>query len=139
MPAASCCGWWRGAECALPIVNSGKQRYFSSTSKITDSGAAATAIASGQKTYNKAIGVDADGEPIANIVEFASGREMATGVISTSSITHATPACFYAHNIDRYNYEMIAQDLPPHRSPTLPAQACSISRSAVTKTTLQTA
>lgn len=92
----------------FPVIGLSK---VSSTSKITDSGAAATAIASGQKTYNKAIGVDADGEPIANIVEFASGREMATGVISTSSITHATPACFYAHNIDRNNYEMIAQDL----------------------------
>lgn len=65
--------------------------------KITDSAAGATAFANGQKSYNGAIGVDLDSMPIENITEILSRSGYSTGVISSSSITHATPACFYAH------------------------------------------
>ena len=69
----------------------------SSSDVITDSAAGATAFASGVKTYNGAIGVTSDTLAIETIVEQISPKGISTGLISTSSITHATPACFYAH------------------------------------------
>ena len=69
----------------------------SSSDKITDSAAGATAFASGIKTYNGAIGVAPDTNSVPTIMEELSAKGWATGLISTSSITHATPACFFAH------------------------------------------
>ena len=78
---------------------------------ITDSAASATAIACGVKTYNGAIGVNKDSLSVNTIVEILSIKGLSTGVISTSSITHATPASFYAHVKQRSMYEDIAADL----------------------------
>ncbi|MCX6149202.1 MAG: alkaline phosphatase [Ignavibacteriales bacterium] len=64
---------------------------------ITDSAAGATALASGYKTNNKYIGVDSAKIPLLNIFEFAKKHKLSTGVVVTSSITNATPACFVAH------------------------------------------
>ena len=83
----------------------------SSTVKITDSAAGATAFSAGKKSYNGAIGVDADTTSIPNIVEILSQSGWETGVISTSTITHATPACFYAHVKSRNMHEEIAAQL----------------------------
>lgn len=68
-----------------------------SDSKITDSAAAATAYSAGVSTYNGAIGVDPDSNSVTTIIEVAQSRGMATGLVATSSITHATPAAFAAH------------------------------------------
>jgi alkaline phosphatase len=76
----------------------------------TDSAAGGTALSSGQKTSNGAIGVDIDQKPIINIREKAEAKGLATGVISTSAITHATPASFVAHQPQRKMYEEIAAD-----------------------------
>lgn len=64
---------------------------------VTDSAAAATAMASGKKTNNHAIGVDANGKPLVTVLEEAKRGGKATGLISTSRITDATPAVFAAH------------------------------------------
>ncbi len=93
----------------FPVV--GLIKTSAANSLITDSGAAATALASGIKTYNGAIGVAMDTSSVANIVEHVSLKGMATGVIATSSITHATPACFYAHTKSRASHEEIALSL----------------------------
>jgi len=77
---------------------------------ITDSAAAATAFACGKKTYNGAIAVDKDTMEITTILEEAEEQGLATGLIASSSIVHATPACFIAHNKYRKNYEEIAED-----------------------------
>lgn len=77
---------------------------------ITDSGAGGTALATGTKSYNGAIGVDMDTIPVANIRELLSARGLSTGVVSTSSITHATPAAFVAHQPCREMHEEIALD-----------------------------
>jgi alkaline phosphatase len=78
---------------------------------VTQSPAAATALATGYKTYNTAVGVDLDTVVRENIVEFLSKKGFMTGVIATSSITDATPAGFYAHQPDRYMHQEIAMDL----------------------------
>lgn len=77
---------------------------------VTDSAAGGTAISTGKKTYNGAIGVDADKNPIKTILEEASEKGLATGLVSTSSITHATPASFIAHQPSRSMEEAIAAD-----------------------------
>ncbi len=83
----------------------------SSREDITDSSAGATAFASGIKTYNGAVGVADDSTEVKNLVEIVSLQHIKTGVISTSSIQHATPASFYAHAINRGLYEDIAADM----------------------------
>jgi alkaline phosphatase len=83
----------------------------SSREDVTDSAASGTAYASGVKTYNGAIGVADDSTEVATIVEIVSPKNIKTGVISTSSIVHATPASFYAHALSRGYYEEIAGDL----------------------------
>ncbi|WP_405380775.1 alkaline phosphatase [Maribacter sp. LLG6340-A2] len=77
----------------------------------TDSAAAGTAIATGQRTNNRAIGTDKEGNPIPNLTEILSKKGFSTGVISTDGITGATPSSFYAHRTDRGMEEGIAQDL----------------------------
>jgi alkaline phosphatase len=77
---------------------------------ITDSAAAGTAISTGVRTYNGAIAVDMDQNPIKTILEQAEEKGLATGLVSTSAITHATPAAFIAHQGARRNYELIASD-----------------------------
>lgn len=89
----------------------GLARTSSGSHLVTQSPAAATAISTGVKTYNMAVGVDMDTIPVRNIVEILSEQGYLTGVIATSSITDATPAGFYAHQSDRYLYREIAKDL----------------------------
>ena len=78
---------------------------------ITDSAASGTAFACGVKTYNGAIGVADDSTEVRNLVEIATLKNIKTGIIATSSITHATPASFYAHAFNRSLAEDIALDL----------------------------
>ncbi len=88
----------------------GLQKTFSADSYITDSGAAGTALATGSKTKNEAIGVDSLGNPLKSILEIAEEHGLSTGLVATSSITDATPASFIAHQSNRANFEAIALD-----------------------------
>jgi alkaline phosphatase len=88
----------------------GLQKTYSADSYITDSGAGATALATGVKTKNGAIGVDTAGLPVKNILEYAEEHNLSTGLVATSKITHATPAGFIAHELNRDNYDAIALD-----------------------------
>ena len=82
---------------------------YSSDNYITDSGAGGTAIACGVKTRNGMIGMSPDSNAVSSIVEIAHKNGLATGVISTKSITDATPASFIAHTCNRSNQENIAK------------------------------
>jgi alkaline phosphatase len=77
---------------------------------ITDSAAGATSFACGVKTYNAAIGVGVDSLPRVTILELAEQKGLATGLVATCNIQHATPASFIAHNKDRRDYEGISLD-----------------------------
>lgn len=88
----------------------GFSKTYSSDRYVTDSAAGATALSTGTKTYNGAIGVGPDKNPIQTILEEASKSGKATGLVSTSSITHATPASFIAHQLSRSQEEDIAVD-----------------------------
>lgn len=84
----------------------------SAKEKITDSAAGATAFATGKKSYNGAISVDTNLMDIPTLIEIIEQKDIKSGLIATSSITHATPACFYAHADSRSKAEKIAKYLP---------------------------
>lgn len=64
---------------------------------ITDSAAGATAFSSGHKTYNGAIGVDANKKNVKTVLESAKEKGKSTGLVSTAEITDATPAAYASH------------------------------------------
>ena len=92
----------------FPVI--GLQKTYASDDLITDSAASATAFACGVKTYNGAIGVTPDKQPVSTILEEAEKNGLLTGLIATSTIVHATPASFIAHQPLRNMYEEIAAD-----------------------------
>jgi len=84
---------------------------FSANSPITDSAAAATALASGVKTNNGMVGVAPDGSRVESILEQSQRAGKSVGLITTVGITHATPACFAAHVSSRGEQEEIAAQM----------------------------
>lgn len=92
----------------FPVV--GFHKNQSSDSYVTDSAAGATAFSCGVKSYNGAIGVDPEGNPVPTILEIAEENGLATGLVATCAITHATPASFIAHQANRSMEEEIAMD-----------------------------
>lgn len=83
-------------------------KTHASKNLITDSAAGATAFSCGCKTYNGAIGLTAGKKTCPTILEQAEAFGLATGLVTSSSITHATPASFIAHVSDRQYMEEIA-------------------------------
>lgn len=77
----------------------------------TDSAAAATAMATGIKTYDSAIGVDCNGGKVENVVEVFEKLGKSTGVVTSVPVSHATPAAFVAHNPARDEYTQIAKEM----------------------------
>lgn len=84
---------------------------FAANSIIPDSADTATAMACGVKTNSGMVGVTPEGKPVRTVAEIAKEKGMKVGIISTVSLDHATPACFYAHQKSRNNYHEIAQEL----------------------------
>jgi alkaline phosphatase len=93
----------------LPIV--GMARTWSTEGVVTDSAAAGTALATGVKTFNKAIAVDPAGNPVETILEKAQEAGKSVGLVTNVQLAHATPASFAAHNPDRDDYLAIALDI----------------------------
>jgi alkaline phosphatase len=88
----------------------GYQMTHSTDSLVPDSAATATAMAAGVKTYNGAIGLGPDRERVETILEQAHARGMATGLVTSVPLDHATPASFHAHEVSRNNYNEIVDD-----------------------------
>lgn len=82
---------------------------------VTDSAAAATALATTHKTYNGAISVDHQHNHLTTMLEIAKAQGKTTGVVATAQINHATPASFIAHDPARRNYDAIADDFFDNR------------------------
>lgn len=85
---------------------------FSATNSVTDSSAAGTALSTGAKTYNGAIGMDDNKKALQTVAEKAKKAGKRVGVTTSVSVDHATPAAFYAHQPNRNMYYEIALDLP---------------------------
>lgn len=95
----------------LRFKHIGLHQNTPTNAKITDSASGATAFSTGYKSFNGAIGVDGDTISRATILEHAVEAGKSAGLLATSSITHATPASFYAHVPSRNQHEDIAMAL----------------------------
>ncbi len=93
----------------MPVT--GMMSTWSADRLITDSAASGTAIATGYKTDNRRIGMLPDGQKPVSILEAAEAMGLSTGLVATSTITHATPAAFAAHQPSRYDQSAIALDM----------------------------
>lgn len=98
--------------CFASFPYAGYATTYSATNSITDSSAAGTALATGVKTYNGAIGVNPDKEVVESVAVKAQRSGKRVGVTTSVSIDHATPSAFYAHQESRSWYYEIALDLP---------------------------
>lgn len=77
----------------------------------TDSAAGGTAIATGEKSYNRSIGMSMQRKPLENMTELLSKYDFSTAVLTTDEVIGATPSAFYAHQLDRDDNSLIAKDL----------------------------
>lgn len=78
---------------------------------VTDSAAAGTALATGVGTYNSAISVDMNAQPLTSITQLAKANGKTTGVVTTKPFTDATPAAFGTNNPDRNDEAAISNDM----------------------------
>ena len=83
---------------------------YSTSNLVTDSAAAGTALASGVKTANASIGVDAEGNNLRTIADVASELGYKVGLVTNVGINHATPSCFYGHTADRFGFPSLVDD-----------------------------
>lgn len=85
---------------------------YSASSRITDSAASSTAMATGNKVNNGVIStaIPGDSSELETVLEFLKQKGKSTGLVTTTHITNATPACFGAHEYHRSNYDEIAID-----------------------------
>ncbi len=82
-----------------------------SLSGFTDSAAAATTLATGARTQNGRLGQGPDGAALETLLDVAAARGLATGVVTTDTVTGATPAAFLVHQPDRYATQAIAAEI----------------------------
>lgn len=92
------------------FLNIGFSKTASSDNYITDSAAGATAFATGNKTRNRAIGVDSNLVAVSSIIRQVKATGRKAALISAGDITDATPAAFYAHRPERSMMDEIATD-----------------------------
>lgn len=95
----------------------------------TDSASSATSMTAGIKTYNNAINVDASGQQVSAIAHELQQQGWSVGAVSSVPISHATPACAYAHNVTRQDYQDISRDmlgLPSIAHPETPLQGLDV-------------
>jgi alkaline phosphatase len=102
----------RGAEFnigRMPVT--GWVATRSANSVVTDSAAAATAYATGERTNNRMVAVRPDGTPLTTALEIAEKSGRATGLVTTADFFDATPASFAAHHKSRYDSEPIVRQM----------------------------
>jgi alkaline phosphatase len=97
------------------IRTAGLVKTHSANSVVTDSAGAGTALATGWKTNNGMISTLPDGTAVLSILEAAQGLQKSSGLVTTVTITDATPAVFAAHEAARADQDQIAGQLLAHR------------------------
>ncbi len=86
-------------------------RNYSNDSCIPDNAAAATALATGVKVNNGAVGIDAEGKSLENLIELARASGRMTGIVTNGRLTSPTVASFYAHTSSKSDRQSLARDL----------------------------
>lgn len=100
--------WTPGTDKNYPIS---KNEGSPIVHAYTDSSSSASSMTAGIKTYNNAVNVDANGQPVPTIAHWAQDRGYSVGVVSSVPISHATPAAAYAHNVHRDDYQDLTRDM----------------------------
>jgi len=106
---AALCGpapWGPITDAKYPISTSDSLKHA-----YTDSASSATSMCSGIKTYNDAINVDPMGREVVPIARTLQEQGFAIGVVTSVPISHATPACAYANNVHRDDYQDLTRDM----------------------------
>ncbi|WP_027956274.1 alkaline phosphatase [Halobacillus kuroshimensis] len=103
--------WYKGEDAVWDKHLKGLHKTYSDDSRVTDSAAAGTAMATSVKTNNGTVGLDDDGNQVKTILEASEEKGKATGLVATSTITHATPAAFASHVESRDNQPEIAKQM----------------------------
>lgn len=88
---------------------------YSTSNPVTDSAASATAMATGVKTDNRSVGMDPGGRDLRTFAELAQEKGWELGYVTTTRITHATPAAYYGATADRHDEESLALQLLAQR------------------------
>lgn len=102
-----------------PNSSVGLMATASLSSIVTDSAPASVAWATGTKTANRYLAVLPDGRKLTTIFELAKPRGVATGLVTTTRVTHATPAAWVSHQANRNDEDAIATDLLAFRPDVL--------------------
>ena len=89
----------------------GLSKTYSASHKVTDSAAGGTALACGVKTNNGMLGMNADSVAVNSVLTILGEQGLSTGIVASCRINHATPASFYAHQINRGMDAEILSDL----------------------------
>ncbi len=89
----------------------GLSKTYSASHKVTDSAAGGTALACGVKTNNGMLGMNADSVAVNSILNILGKQGFSTGIVASCRINHATPASYYAHQINRGMDAEILEDL----------------------------
>ena len=91
------------------MCTTASQSVIEGLAQFTDSAAAATALATGYKTYNYYVGSDKNGTKLTSLRDLANSKGAKTAILTTAAITDATPAAFLAHATDRYDETIQSQ------------------------------
>lgn len=103
--------WTPGNDPLYPIAKSAAGPKVRGEHAYPDSAATATAVCSGVKSYNDTINVDPTGGQVSTVAHEAQRKGYGVGAVTSVPISHATPACSYAHNVHRDDYQDISRDL----------------------------
>ncbi len=112
--------WSTPADPLYPIA-----KNSSISHAVTDSAASATSLCAGIKTYNDAINVDSAGQQVVPLARELQEQGWAVGTVTSVPMSHATPACAYANNVSRDDYQDLTRDmvgLPSRAHPQTPLQ-----------------
>lgn len=108
--------WGRGNAAGVSGADQADAKYLIAAAKsrkhaYTDSASSATSMTSGIKTYNNAINVDFAGREVLPLARTLQAEGFAVGAVTSVPISHATPACAYANNVHRSDYQDITRDM----------------------------
>ena len=106
--------------------NQAQMTTASANSLVTDSAAAATALATGVKVNNNVVSlaIPGDGSELPTMLELLKAQGKSTGLVTSTQITHATPAAFGAHETSRNNRSQIGQELSQPDKAQRPVRRC---------------
>jgi alkaline phosphatase len=114
--------WTPGTDPLYLISKSADKSFLHA---FTDSSSSATSMTAGIKTFNDGVNVDPTGAPMRTIAHWAQEQGYSVGAVTSVPISHATPACTYAHNVERDDYQDLTRDMLGLKSVAHPTEPLS--------------